>query len=114
MTRSIRRSRTLSFGMVLTSPVRFTWRMMLMAPIASLLDHGLIKTLSLLEKWGCDLPFLFKVLSVASIQAHPDKDDNHKPEMALAYTQFKALCGFIPLQSLRCFCCGCIGFCGAV
>ena len=35
---------------------------------------------------------------MASIQAHPDKDDNHKPEMALAYTQFKALCGFIPLQ----------------
>lgn len=48
-----------------------------------------------------------------SIQAHPDKklakkmhkahpnlykDDNHKPEMALAYTQFEALCGFIPLQ----------------
>ncbi|KAJ4886329.1 Mannose-6-phosphate isomerase 1 [Raphanus sativus] len=30
-----------------------------------------------LEKWGCDLPFLFKVLSVArplSIQAHPDKE----------------------------------------
>lgn len=54
-----------------------------------------------------------------SIQAHPDKklakkmhkahpnlykDDNHKPEMALAYTQFEALCGFIPLQvSLLCF-----------
>ncbi|KAL0287872.1 UNVERIFIED_CONTAM: Mannose-6-phosphate isomerase 1 [Sesamum angustifolium] len=55
-----------------------------------------------LQKWGPDLPFLFKVLSVAkvlSIQAHPDKDlaailhkrepgvykdDNHKPEMALA------------------------------
>ncbi|CAN8269759.1 unnamed protein product [Cochlearia groenlandica] len=72
-----------------------------------------------LDKWGCDLPFLFKVLSVArplSIQAHPDKilakkmhkahpnlykDDNHKPEMALAYTQFEALCGFIPLQELK-------------
>ncbi|XP_010549921.1 PREDICTED: mannose-6-phosphate isomerase 1 [Tarenaya hassleriana] len=72
-----------------------------------------------LEKWGCDLPFLFKVLSVAkplSIQAHPDKesakklhkarpdlykDDNHKPEMALAITEFEALCGFIPLQELK-------------
>ncbi|KAF8059766.1 hypothetical protein N665_1224s0009 [Sinapis alba] len=72
-----------------------------------------------LEKWGCDLPFLFKVLSVGralSIQSHPDKnlakklhkahpnlykDDNHKPEMALAYTQFEALCGFIPLQELK-------------
>ncbi|KAF3530154.1 hypothetical protein DY000_02044024 [Brassica cretica] len=71
-------------------------------PYAELwMDRGLIKTLSLLEKWGCDLPFLFKVLSVASIQAHPDKDDNHKPEMALAYTQFKALCGFIPLQRVE-------------
>jgi mannose-6-phosphate isomerase len=61
------------------------------------------------------------VLSVArplSIQAHPDKklakkmhkahpnlykDDNHKPEMALAYTQFEALCGFIPLQVSHCY-----------
>lgn len=48
-----------------------------------------------------------------SIQAHPDKelakalhklqpsvykDDNHKPEMALAVTDFEALCGFISLQ----------------
>lgn len=48
-----------------------------------------------------------------SIQAHPDKelakklhkrhpnlykDDNHKPEMALAITQFEALCGFITLE----------------
>ncbi|EYU44628.1 hypothetical protein MIMGU_mgv1a0065652mg, partial [Erythranthe guttata] len=69
-----------------------------------------------LEKWGPNLPFLFKVLSVAkalSIQAHPDKelavilhkqqpgvykDDNHKPEMALALTEFEALCGFIGLE----------------
>ena len=59
-----------------------------------------------------ELPFLFKVLSVRtalSIQAHPDKavagrlhanrpdlykDDNHKPEMALAVTRFEALCSF--------------------
>lgn len=58
------------------------------------------------------LPFLFKVLSVQSalsIQAHPDlelarelhlrdpvnyKDSNHKPEMAIALTDFEALCGF--------------------
>jgi mannose-6-phosphate isomerase len=58
------------------------------------------------------LPFLFKVLSVntaLSIQAHPDKilarvlhaqdpknypDDNHKPEMAIALTEFEALCAF--------------------
>lgn len=72
-----------------------------------------------LHRWGCDLPFLFKVLSVVkalSIQAHPDKelaktlhkllpnvykDDNHKPEMALAITEFEALCSFISLQELK-------------
>ncbi|XP_057983272.1 mannose-6-phosphate isomerase 2-like [Malania oleifera] len=72
-----------------------------------------------LKKWGGDLPFLFKVLSVAkalSIQAHPDKelarvlhkslpniykDDNHKPEMALALTYFEALCGFVSLEELK-------------
>uniref|UniRef100_A0A7N0SZV4 Mannose-6-phosphate isomerase n=1 Tax=Kalanchoe fedtschenkoi TaxID=63787 RepID=A0A7N0SZV4_KALFE len=72
-----------------------------------------------LVNWGCDLPFLFKVLSVGkalSIQAHPDKelaralhkrlpdiykDANHKPEMALALTQFEALCGFVSLEDLK-------------
>ncbi|XP_027353167.1 mannose-6-phosphate isomerase 1-like isoform X2 [Abrus precatorius] len=72
-----------------------------------------------LQKWGSDLPFLFKVLSVAkalSIQAHPDKelartlhklqpvmykDGNHKPEMALAMTDFEALCGFITVKELK-------------
>ena len=57
-----------------------------------------------------------QVLSVAkalSIQAHPDKklaevlhalrpstykDDNHKPEMAIAITEFRALCGFAAIQ----------------
>uniref|UniRef100_A0A0D6R0Q7 mannose-6-phosphate isomerase n=1 Tax=Araucaria cunninghamii TaxID=56994 RepID=A0A0D6R0Q7_ARACU len=71
------------------------------------------------ERWGIDLPFLFKVLSVAkalSIQAHPDKDlarllhtahpkvykdSNHKPEMALALTEFEALCGFVSAQELK-------------
>ncbi|KAM1025496.1 hypothetical protein TB2_038028 [Malus domestica] len=69
-----------------------------------------------IQKWGSNLPFLFKVLSVGkalSIQAHPDKDlakilhkfmpnvykeANHKPDMALATTHFEALCGFITLQ----------------
>merc|ERR1719191_2603139 len=64
------------------------------------------------------LPFLFKVLSVRtalSIQAHPDKslarvlhnrqpdmykDDNHKPEMAVAITPFEALCSFQPAYSI--------------
>ena len=72
------------------------------------------------EKFGC-LPFLFKVLSVAkslSIQAHPNKalaeklhaerpdiykDPNHKPEMAIAVTQFEALCGFRPIQEIISF-----------
>ena len=57
-----------------------------------------------------------QVLSVAkalSIQAHPDKklaevlhalrpstykDDNHKPEMAIAITEFRALCGFATIE----------------
>lgn len=61
-----------------------------------------------------DLPFLFKILSIGkalSIQAHPDKslgaqlrardpknypDDNHKPEMAIALTDFEGFCGFRP------------------
>lgn len=65
-----------------------------------------------------ELPFLFKVLSiekVLSIQAHPDKalarvlhandpknypDDNHKPEMAIAVTEFEGFCGFKPLLEI--------------
>ncbi|XP_038984698.1 mannose-6-phosphate isomerase 2-like isoform X2 [Phoenix dactylifera] len=71
------------------------------------------------ERWGGELPFLFKVLSVAkalSIQAHPDKelagmlhkmrpsiykDPNQKPEMAIALTDFKALCGFVSIEELK-------------
>ncbi|KAL0579898.1 Mannose-6-phosphate isomerase [Marasmius crinis-equi] len=65
-----------------------------------------------------NLPFLFKVLSIQkalSIQTHPDKptaeklhaerpdiykDPNHKPELALALTPFRALCGFQPLPNI--------------
>nr|CAD7428583.1 unnamed protein product [Timema monikensis] len=65
-----------------------------------------------MAKFGPQLPFLFKVLSVRealSIQAHPSKnhaeelhrlrpdiykDPNHKPELAIAITPFEALCGF--------------------
>ena len=71
-----------------------------------------------LERFGEDLPFLTKVLSVSkalSIQAHPDKtlagqlhadrpnvykDANHKPEMTLAVTEFEALCAFVSPQEL--------------
>ncbi|TXT42117.1 MAG: mannose-6-phosphate isomerase, partial [Spirochaetes bacterium] len=73
-----------------------------------------------------ELPFLFKVLSASmplSIQVHPDllkardgfkrenlkgipraapdrnyRDSNHKPELALALSPFRALCGFRPLE----------------
>lgn len=74
----------------------------------------------IIEKFGAkdQLPFLFKVLSiekVLSIQAHPDKalgkklhmedpanypDDNHKPEMAVAITEFEGFCGFKPLEEI--------------
>lgn len=64
-------------------------------------------------------PFLFKVLSVStalSIQAHPDAemaqilhsqdpqaypDPNHKPEMAIAVSQFEALCSFKPQSEVE-------------
>ncbi|XP_017104887.2 mannose-6-phosphate isomerase [Drosophila bipectinata] len=66
-----------------------------------------------------DLPYLFKVLSInkaLSIQVHPNKceaerlhqerpeiykDPNHKPELAIALTPFKALCGFMPAADIR-------------
>ncbi|XP_012259805.2 mannose-6-phosphate isomerase [Athalia rosae] len=71
------------------------------------------------EKFGSELPFLFKVLSInkaLSIQAHPNKehaeqlhksqpevykDPNHKPEIAIALTPFEALCGFRPISEIK-------------
>ncbi|KAF9241651.1 RmlC-like cupin domain-containing protein [Melanogaster broomeanus] len=68
-----------------------------------------------------NLPFLFKVLSInkaLSIQIHPDKktaeklhaaqptvytDDNHKPEMAIALTDFRGLCGFSPIPEIKAY-----------
>lgn len=67
------------------------------------------------------LPFLFKVLSIQkalSIQCHPSKelakklhkedpknykDDNHKPEMAIAITPFEGFCGFRPIAEIVSF-----------
>jgi mannose-6-phosphate isomerase len=67
---------------------------------------------------GSRLPFLFKVLCISkalSIQAHPDKalaerlhkadpvnykDDNHKPEVAVALGEFHALVGFAPFEEI--------------
>ncbi|XP_063227506.1 mannose-6-phosphate isomerase [Bacillus rossius redtenbacheri] len=74
-----------------------------------------------LEQFGQDLPFLFKVLSVRqalSVQAHPAKghaeelhrlrpdlykDPNHKPELAVALTPFQAMCDFRPAKEIRSF-----------
>jgi len=69
-------------------------------------------------KYNKQLPFLFKILSVAeplSLQAHPDKklaailhkqdpknypDSNHKPELAIALTDFHVLCDFRPHEEI--------------
>lgn len=76
------------------------------------------KALSVHEEQDVQLCFLFKILSVnkaLSIQAHPTKeraeelfaerpdlykDANHKPEMALAITEFEALLGFERLETI--------------
>ena len=78
-------------------------------------------------RFGARLPFLFKVLAVEralSLQAHPDAeqarlghqrergervanearlyaDERAKPELVLAHTRFRALCGFRPLGEIR-------------
>ncbi|CAN8105621.1 unnamed protein product [Discula destructiva] len=77
-------------------------------------DNEALLSQSTIARYGKKLPFLFKILSIAkalSIQAHPNKslaeqlhardpknypDDNHKPEMAIALSDFEGLCGFRP------------------
>lgn len=72
-------------------------------------------------KYNKKLPFLFKILSIAqplSLQAHPDKklaqvlhksdpknypDSNHKPELAIALTEFEVLCDFRPAKEIAHF-----------
>jgi len=72
---------------------------------------------NLLERIG-QLPYLVKLLAAAkplSIQAHPSKqraieqfesgapgyqDNNHKPELIVAVSEFRALCGFRPLEDI--------------
>lgn len=84
---------------------------------------------AIVDRFGPQLPYLFKILAVASplsIQAHPSKskakagfeqedaigvprdastrtyrDVNHKPELITALTDFYALRGFRPLDELR-------------
>lgn len=74
---------------------------------------------STIDKFGhSKLPYLPKVLSIAKalpLQIHPNKalakqlheknpdqftDPNHKPEIALALTEFEAFCGFKPLAHI--------------
>lgn len=78
-----------------------------------------VGNVKIVTKYGRNLPFLFKVLSVRtalSIQAHPNKalaeklhhddpfhypDSNHKPELAIAITEFEAFCGFRPHSEIE-------------
>lgn len=71
------------------------------------------------SKFANRLPFLLKILSAGealSIQAHPNlaqakelylkdpdhyPDDNHKPELAIAITDFQALVGFRSLDEIK-------------
>ncbi|HDR04639.1 MAG TPA: mannose-6-phosphate isomerase, class I [Candidatus Marinimicrobia bacterium] len=71
------------------------------------------------KKYQNRLPFLLKILSAAevlSLQAHPGKedakrlfladpahypDDNHKPEMAIAISDFLAVIGFRPINEIQ-------------
>ncbi|RWS28817.1 hypothetical protein B4U80_02480 [Leptotrombidium deliense] len=90
-------------------------------PLSTLLHKSpeLIGTPTMTKKYGETIPFLFKVLSIEqplSIQSHPDKelakqlhainpenypDDNHKPEMAIAVSDFGALLSFRPLDEIK-------------
>jgi mannose-6-phosphate isomerase len=72
-----------------------------------------------LGRWGGELPFLFKILSIGeplSIQAHPDAalartlhardpsnypDPYHKPEVGVAVTPVEMLAGFLPGEELQ-------------
>lgn len=72
-------------------------------------------------KYNKKLPFLLKLLSVdqpLSLQAHPDRklaeilhrqdannypDSNHKPELAIALTDFEVLCDFRPTKEIAHF-----------
>lgn len=79
----------------------------------------MIGDLRIYKQFNKSLPFLLKILSVdkpLSLQAHPDKslakllhakdpknypDSNHKPELAIAITDFRILCDFKPLCDLK-------------
>lgn len=72
-----------------------------------------------LSKFGTDLPFLPKILSIEKalpLQIHPDielskklhqrdpekfPDENHKPEIAVALSRFEAFCGFKTTDEIK-------------
>jgi len=72
-----------------------------------------------IDRYGTKLPYLPKILSIAKalpLQVHPDKDiarrlhsenpdkypdDNHKPEIAIALSDFEVFVGFRPLDEIR-------------
>ncbi|KAI9839584.1 MAG: hypothetical protein M1819_002210 [Sarea resinae] len=72
-----------------------------------------------LEKFGTNLPYLPKILSIAKalpLQIHPDKDlagrlheknpekftdPNHKPEIAIALSKFEVFIGWKPNQEIQ-------------
>lgn len=74
---------------------------------------------TVLSKFGADLPFLPKILSIQKalpLQIHPDielskklheqdpeqfGDTNHKPEIAVALSKFEAFCGFKPKHDMQ-------------
>lgn len=74
---------------------------------------------TVLEKFGANLPFLPKILSIQKalpLQIHPDielskklhkqdpekySDTNHKPEIAIALSDFEAFCGFKPKADIQ-------------
>ncbi|KAB8290231.1 hypothetical protein EYC80_011099 [Monilinia laxa] len=73
----------------------------------------------ILDKFGADLPYLPKILSIAKalpLQIHPDKklaaklheqdpekfgDTNHKPEIAVALGKFEVFVGWKPLSEIE-------------
>lgn len=84
-------------------------------------EPSMVGTMDIYGKFNRNIPFLLKVLSVdqpLSLQVHPDKkraaelhiadptnypDSNHKPELAIALTEFKVLCDFRPASEIENF-----------
>ena len=74
---------------------------------------------SVLDRWGPEIPFLPKILSFSKalpLQIHPNKematklhqqdpnkfgDPNHKPEIAIALSNFELFAGFKPLKDIE-------------